>query len=122
MIGDPALIHEMFGMKADMFRWKHKFNVIGVRFVVGKGSMIVSDGADHHRRRSAVQRAFTRPRLNSWIPMIVDRTDSAIDQLTVRLADQPPDRPIDLYPIGRDLILGVTLHAFFGERLARTRR
>jgi cytochrome P450 len=25
---------------------------------------------------------------------------------------------IDLYPVGRDLVLGVTLHAFFGERLA----
>ena len=119
VIGDPALIHEMFSMKADTFRWKHKFNIIGVRFVVGKRSMIVSDGADHQRRRGAVQRAFSRPRLNSWIPMIIERTDSAIDQVVARLNNHPQDRPIDLYPVGRDLILGVTLHAFFGERLAR---
>lgn len=118
VIGDPVLIHEVFSMKADAFRWNHRFNVIGVRFVVGEGSMIVSDGADHRRRRGAVQRAFTRPRLNRWIPMIVDRTDAAIDRIVDGLTDRPPDTPVDLYPAGRDLILGVTLHAFFGERLA----
>ena len=57
IIGDPALMHEIFAMKADAFRWNHKFNVVGVRFVVGKQSMIVSDGADHQRRRGLFQRA-----------------------------------------------------------------
>ena len=118
VIGDPALAHEMFSMKADTFRWRNKFNVIGVRFVVGRRSMIVSDGADHRRRRGAVQRAFTRPRLNRWIPMIIERSDAAIDGVVAQLDAHPSGRPIDLYPVGRDLILGVTLHAFFGERLA----
>ncbi len=118
VIGDPAVAHEIFSMKADTFRWSHKFNVIGVRFVVGKRSMIVSDGADHRRRRGAVQRAFTRPRLNNWMPMIVDRSDAAIDRVVAQVGDQRVADPIDLYPVGRDLILGVTLHAFFGERLA----
>ena len=121
VIGDPALIHEMFSMKVDTFRWNHKFNVIGVRFVVGKRSMIVSDGADHQRRRGAVQRRSPDRRLNSWIPMIVERTDAAIDSVAARSTMRPDPRPIDLYPVGRDLILGVTLHAFFGERLARRR-
>jgi cytochrome P450 len=115
VVGDPALLHEMFAMRADSFRWGHKFNVIGVRFVVGKGSMIVSDGADHQRRRSSVQKAFSRPRLNGWIPMILDRTDSAIERIVRRAGD---DDHIDLYPIGRHLVLGITVHAFFGERLA----
>jgi cytochrome P450 len=118
VIGDPTLIHEMFSMGVDTFRWNHKFNIIGVRFVVGKRSMIVSDGADHQRRRGAVQRAFTRPRLNGWIPMIVERSDAAIDRVIADL-DNRPGQPVDLYPVGRDLILGVTLNAFFGERLAR---
>jgi cytochrome P450 len=118
VMGDPSLINEMFGMKVETFRWSHRFNVVGVRFVVGKRSMIVSDGADHHRRRSAVQRAFTRPRLNGWVPMIVDRTDAAIAKVTGGIADPPEDQPVDLYPVGRELILGITLHAFFGERLA----
>lgn len=123
VIGDPELVHEVFSTGVDSFRWSHKFNVIGVRFVVGHQSMIVSDGADHKRRRGAVQRAFTRPRLNGWIPMIVDRSDAAIDKVIAGLGNDnmnaSSDRPIDLYPVGRDLILGVTLHAFFGERLAR---
>ena len=118
VIGDPGLIHTMFSMGVETFRWKHKFNVIGVRFVVGKRSMIVSDGADHHRRRGAVQRAFTRPRLNGWIPMIFERSDTAIDRVIAGI-DNHRGQPIDLYPVGRDLILGVTLHAFFGELLAR---
>jgi cytochrome P450 len=57
-----------------------------------------------------VQRAFTRPRLNGWIPMILQRTDAAIDQLLA--ARHRADRPIDLYSVGRDLILGITIHAF----------
>lgn len=119
VMGDPSMIQEMFSTKVDHFRWKHKFNVVGVRFVVGKRSMIVSDGAHHQRRRGAVQKAFTRPRLNSWAPMIIDRTDAAIDHLVSGLAERPSERPVDLYPVGRELILGVTLHAFFGERLAQ---
>ena len=116
VIGDPALLHQMFSMPAELFRWGHKFNAVGVRFVVGKGSMIVSDGDDHRRRRSSVQTAFTRRRLNSWIPMIVARTDSALDRVVQQVGTHRAE--LDLYPVGRNLILGITVHAFFGERLA----
>ncbi|MEO8267355.1 MAG: cytochrome P450 [Ilumatobacteraceae bacterium] len=116
VIGDPGLLHQMFSMPAESFRWGHKFNMVGVRFVVGKGSMIVSDGEDHHRRRNSVQTAFTRRRLNSWIPMILARTDTAIDRFIQPLGTDPT--VLDLYPIGRNLILGITVHAFFGEQLA----
>jgi cytochrome P450 len=47
--------------------------------------------------------------------MIFDRTDAAIDGV---LDTAGEGGRIDLYPIGRELVLGVTLHAFFGERLA----
>ncbi len=53
-------------------------NVIG--FIVGPTSMIVSDGDDHHRRRSAVQPAFARRRLDGWIPMIAAEADRVIDE------------------------------------------
>jgi cytochrome P450 len=116
VIGDPGLLHQMFSMPADSFRWGHKFNMVGVRFVVGKGSMIVSDGEDHRRRRGSVQTAFTRRRLNSWIPMIMARADAAIDRV-IRSVDTDQIE-LDLYPVGRNLILGITVHAFFGEGLA----
>lgn len=116
VIGGPAVIHEMFSHSADAFRWGHRFNVIGVQFIVSKESMIVSDGAEHDRRRKSVQTAFTRRRLDQWIPMIVERADAAIDELVSR--PDLGDVPVDLAPALRRLIIGVTVHAFFGERLA----
>ncbi len=115
VVGDPAIMREMFAMGADAYRWGHRYNVVGVRLVVGKGSMIVSDGTEHARRRRASQSAFSRPRLDGLIPMIVNRTDVAIDALA---RSSSPGQELDLYPVGRALILGITLDAFFGPRLA----
>ncbi|MGH9274196.1 MAG: cytochrome P450 [Acidimicrobiales bacterium] len=114
VVGDPTALRELFAMPTDDFRWGHKFNVLG--FVVGKESMIVSDGADHKRRRSSVQSAFSRRRLNGWVPMILHRTDAAVDQLTADLAGST--REIDLYRVGRALVLEIAIRSLFGERLA----
>lgn len=114
VVGDPVALRELFGMPVDRFRWGHRYNVLG--FVVGEGSMIVSDGADHRRRRGAVQAAFSRRRLNRWIPTIVERTDVAVDDLASVLADRR--EVIDLYEVGRSLLLGIVVRALFGERLA----
>ena len=113
IVGDPASIREVFAHGADTYRWGHRFQAIGPGVLVGKTSMLGSDGADHFRRRGAVQTAFTRQRINAWAPMIVERTDSAIDDI---LASATPGKPLDLYPFGRRLILGITLRALFGER------
>ena len=117
VIGDPVVMREMFSHPADTYRWGHRFNLVGLQFVVGKESMIVSDGAEHHRRRSSVQTAFTRRRLDQWIPMILSRADAAIDAVVSR--PDLSDHPVDLAPIIRRLIIGITVHAFFGERLAQ---
>ena len=114
IVGDPTALRELFAMPTDCFRWGHKFNVLG--FVVGKESMIVSDGADHKRRRSSVQTAFSRRRLNGWVPMILDRTDTAVDRLTVELDGST--RETDLYGVGRALVLEIAIRSLFGERLA----
>ncbi|MGA1298542.1 MAG: cytochrome P450, partial [Ilumatobacteraceae bacterium] len=84
VIGGPAVLREMFSHPADSFRWGHRFNVVGVQFVVGKESMIVSDGEDHRRRRGSVQAAFTRRRLDQWVPMILERADVAINEVLSR--------------------------------------
>ena len=114
VIGDPTALRELFAMPPESFRWNHKFNVLG--FVVGPRSMIVSDGPDHTRRRGSVQTAFSRRRLNGWIPTIVERTDVAIDRV---LAGLPGDgSEIDMYPVGRALVLDIVVRSLFGERMA----
>jgi cytochrome P450 len=117
IVGDPAALHEVFTTSTDSFRWGHRFNALG--FVVGDTSMIVSDGSDHKRRRGAVQAAFSRRRLNGWIPMIVQRTDAAVDRLVASLEEGPAT--VDLYPVGREIVLDVVVRSLFGERMAARR-
>ncbi len=114
VIGDPRALREMFALPSTSFRWGHKFNVLG--FVVGSGSMVVSDGDDHVRRRASVQAAFSRRRLNDWIPMIVEQTDVAVERIEAEARES--NAPIDLYTSGRALVLEVAVRAFFGERIA----
>ena len=114
IIGAPSMLDELFAMPNDSFRWGHKFNVLG--FVVGPGSMIVSDGTDHKRRRSSVQSAFAIRRLHAWVPTIVERTDAAVDRLAVELAGRT--ETVNLYPVGRRIVLEIVVRALFGERLA----
>ncbi|MCC5950809.1 MAG: cytochrome P450 [Acidimicrobiia bacterium] len=115
VVGGPREIRDLFANPNESFRWGHPANTLG--FVVGRGSMIVSDGEDHRRRRSPVQHAFAVRRLQQWIPMIVERTDEAIDDLLARTGDEPTT--LDLYPIERHLILQIVLQALFGERMLR---
>lgn len=114
VVGDPDALRELFAMPSERFRWGHKFNALG--FVVGPASMIVSDGAEHLRRRRSVQSAFTRRRLNRWIPTIVERTDVAVDRLAADLGGRT--EVVDLYQVGRSLLLEIVVRALFGERLA----
>jgi cytochrome P450 len=114
VVGGPIEVAELFRLPVTSFRWGHRYNVLG--FVVGPGSMIVSDGADHRRRRHAVANGFARRRLNGWIPMIVEQTDRAIDGL---LGDpRRANASADLYPVGRSLVMEVAVRALFGARLA----
>ncbi|MEO6469868.1 MAG: cytochrome P450, partial [Acidimicrobiia bacterium] len=114
IIGAPSMLDELFAMPNDSFRWGHKFNLLG--FVVGPGSMIVSDGPDHKRRRSSVQTAFAIRRLQGWVPTIVERTDAGVDRLGVELAGGT--ETVNLYPVGRRIVLEIVVRSLFGERLA----
>jgi cytochrome P450 len=119
VVGDPALTTTIFAMPNSSFRWGYRLNLLG--FVVGPTSMIVSDGDDHRRRRRAVTPAFARRRLDNWIPTIVSRTDAAIDSLlAAALGGNTPgsDAEVDLYPVGRALVLDIVVRVLFGERLA----
>jgi cytochrome P450 len=113
VIGDPEALAELFRRPADEFRWRHRFNWFDV--LVGPSSMLTNDEPEHKRLRSAVQAGFSRKRLNRWIPMIVERTDMAIDRL---LADTDPGETVDLDPVMRSITLEVVLAALFGGHFA----
>ena len=115
VVGSPSLIHELLMQPNDRYQWGSRLSPF--RFVIGPTSLLVSDGAEHRRRRGAVQHVFSRRRLNRWLPMIVERTDAAIDQL---LATSPsPTMPVDLSPFGRHLVIDIVVRALFGERLVQ---
>ena len=114
VVGSPKLIRELLMQPNDRFRWDTRLSPFP--FVVGKRTMIASDGPDHRRRRGAVQQGLGRRRLNRWIPMIVERTDAAIDELLTARDDHSP---IDLYPVGRRLLIEIVVRALFGERLVQ---
>lgn len=114
IVGDPAAISDLFAKPSESFRWKHKVNVLSLW--VGATSIIVSDGADHQRRRSAIQAGFSRRRLNGWIPMILAAADDAIDALIA--SSNGPGQTVDMYPVGRALVLDIVLRALCGPHLA----
>jgi len=107
VVGDPAHLSELYATPTEAFIWGHRLNVL--RFFVGDGSMIVSDGDDHRRRRGAAQPAFARRRLDGWVPMVVDEADRTIDTTIASSAGV-----IDLFPVGRRLVLRVVINALFG--------
>ena len=113
VVGDPAALGELFALPATHFRWRHRFNWFDV--VVGRSSMLTNDEPEHKRLRSAVQAGFSRKRLGRWIPMIVERTDAAIDGL---LAGNEPGAKVDLEPLLNSLTLEIVAAALFGADFA----
>ncbi len=112
VVGDAQHLADLFSTPSDAFRWGHVFNVL--RFFVGDGSMIVSDGEDHRRRRGSVQSGFARRHLDEWVSMIVRETDRTIDE---ELLGNDGDGVIDLFPIERSLVLRMVLNVLFGAGL-----
>jgi cytochrome P450 len=108
VVGNPAHLTELYATPTDAFLWGHRLNVL--RLYVGDGSMIVSDGDDHRRRRGVAQPAFARRRLDGWVPMIVDEADTTIDETIAR-----SDGVVDLFPVGRALVLRIVINALFGR-------
>ncbi len=115
ILGDPAVISDLFTEPTESFRWNHRFNTLAQW--VGEDSLLTSDGADHRRRRRAVQAGFSRRRISGWIPMIRRETDASIDRLVESL--DGTRATVDLYPVGRSLVLEIVLQVLGGPRLAQ---
>jgi cytochrome P450 len=112
ILGDPATVRELLLLPGDRFRWDHPLSPF--RFAVGETTMLASSGEDHRRRRGAVQAAFSRRRLDRWIPTIIEQTDLAIDRL---LQDGSGGRTVDAAPWAKRLVIENTVRVLFGDRL-----
>ena len=115
IVGEPSAMRELFAENVESFRWNHRFNVL--EFVVGRTSMIVSDGPEWKRRRSAVQMGFSRKRLNGWIPQIIEATDRAVER--VLAGTVASNSPVDLDDHGRVLVQEIVVRALFGPEMAQ---
>jgi cytochrome P450 len=94
---------------SELFRWREAFDALVV--VDGETALIVSDGADHQRRRRLVQPAFSRRRIDGYAQTMRTTADAAID--TWR-----PGQRVDLYQEFRRVIRRATIQVLFGQRLA----
>ncbi|WP_246257906.1 cytochrome P450 [Amycolatopsis anabasis] len=94
---------------ADLFRWREAFEPLVP--VDGETALIVSDGADHQRRRKLVQPAFHRAQIAGYVRTMAAEADRVIDGWR-------PGAEVDLYQEFRRAIRRTTIRVLFGERLA----
>ncbi len=94
---------------ADAFSWREAFQVLVP--VDGPTALVVSDGADHRRRRSIVAPALQRRQVGDYVPIIAANTDAVIDRW------QPGQR-IDIYDALRSAVRRSIAECLFGARIA----
>jgi len=78
--------------------------------VVGSCAMVVSDGDDHRRRRSLVQPAFARRRINAYVPIMVDEIHRMVGAWQ-------PGQTVDAFADVRSCIRRIAIRSLFGDRL-----
>ncbi len=109
VVGDRELIKVVLTGPQDRYRWGPVFRLpLGV--FVGPTSMLVSDGADHDRRRSLVQPAFALRRLQAWRTVVLAEYDRMIDAL-------PVGEVFDLAPHIQTAVRRIVVRVLFGPEL-----
>jgi len=111
VLGDALIVNEVLALPSSSFRWGRMTKSLEI--VIGPTSMIVSDGADHARRRGLTQPGFAKRRLDGWMPVIVAETDRLIEELI-----DGRRGPVDLHVASRRLIRRLVIRVLFGEELA----
>ncbi len=94
--------------QADNFLWGEALSPLVP--VNGPTALVVTDGAEHDRRRRLVQPAFGRRRVNAHLDLIVDEADRMLDTWTI-------GRSLDAFDDGRRAVRRIVVRALFGRRL-----
>ena len=95
--------------RPDEFTWREALRALEP--VDGPTALVLSDGAEHKRRRRLVQPAFATRRIDAAVPIVVAEVDAAIDAL-------PKKGPIDLYATYRAVVRRIVVRVLFGDGLA----
>lgn len=93
----------------ELFRWREAFQ--GLVPVDGETALIVSDGADHTRRRSLVRPALHRRQVAGYVETMAHAAHEA-------LAPVWPGSVVDAYALFRDAIRRSTIRSLFGPDVA----
>ncbi len=117
VIGDPELARELMGTEQEAFLWGRVARNLAM--VVGRTSIIVSDGAEHRRRRSLVQPGFARRRLDSWNALVLTETDRIVAETLAgtTAGSAAVDVDVDLYQVMRVLVRRIVVRVLFGSEL-----
>lgn len=94
---------------ADAFSWSQTFESLVP--VDGPTALIVSDGADHRRRRSVVAPGLRHHHVQRYVATMVSNIDTVID-------GWQPGQRLDIYQELRSAVRRSTAESLFGQRLA----
>jgi cytochrome P450 len=97
--------------RLDLFRWREAMAMLIP--VDGDTAMVVSDGADHRRRRQAVQSAFAAKRIHRYL-------DVMIDEFRGELASWPDGGRVNALVALRRPIRKITVRCLFGDDMDRS--
>lgn len=95
---------------SDHFSWREAFQALVP--VDGPTALIVSDGADHSRRRALVQPGLRPRQVRHYTPTMVANADAVIDRWR-------PGETVDAYGQFRAAIRRSAIESLFGPRMAR---
>jgi cytochrome P450 len=94
---------------ADAFSWRETFENLAI--VDGPTALIVSDGADHQRRRSVVAPGLRHREIQNYVQTMASNIDTVIDGW--RLGQR-----LDIYQQFRSVVRRSTAESLFGQRVA----
>ena len=90
------------------FRWREA--LASLIAVDGDTALVVSDGAEHQRRRRLVQPAFNVPRIQGYLDVMVDEIDRELDTWA-------QGRRVDAFGSLRRAIRRIAVRSLFGDTL-----
>ena len=94
---------------AAAFSWRETFENLAI--VDGPTALIVSDGADHQRRRSVIAPGLRHREIQNYVRTMVSNIDAVIEGWR-------PGQRLDIYQQFRSAVRRSTAESLFGRRIA----